>query len=151
MTTRVRIQGVDQLLAELQGIADDVDDAMVDVLRGTSQNIRSHAVISIQRGPKTGRLYIKENPHREHRASAPGEAPATDTGRLAGSIQAQIDGLSAEIFTNLEYAPKLEFGDGRVAPRPFMVPAMEKERQPFERRVRRALKGVINRRQGGAA
>lgn len=60
--------------------------------------------------PGTGRRYGK------HRASAPGETPAPDTGRLRGATQADAavrsdsDGLVGRIVSNTEYAAALEKG-----------------------------------------
>lgn len=68
--------------------------------------------------PKSGRMY------GAHRASAPGEAPAMDTGALASSIQVAPErGSTYVVFTNQEYAAHLEFGTVKMAPRPFFGPA----------------------------
>ena len=87
--------------------------------------VRNHAVLSVQKGPKTGRSYVRGTV--THRASAPGEAPATDTGILAGSIGWNVDAstLTAEVFAGAAYAVHLELGTARMEPRPFMVPALE--------------------------
>ena len=112
----------------------------------TAQNIRTKAIKSIQRPPKTGVTYQKTKPKRRHIASAPGQAPATDTGRLAGDIKADISGKRAEVYTDLEYAAPLEFGTRNMAARPFMLPAMEAEREAWNRRIKRvideAVKGI---------
>jgi len=144
---KIRLTGADELRKALAEFGINADKELADVVRGTAQNIRTHAIKSIQRGTKSGIEYQKYSPRRKHRASAPGEAPATDTGRLANSIQADIQGKQATVFTNLEYAPWLEFGTQEMEPRPFMVPAMEKERPKFEQRLNRivdaAAKGII--------
>lgn len=144
---KIRLTGADELRKALAEFSINADKELADVVRGTAQNIRTHAIKSIQRGTKSGIEYQKYSPRRKHRASAPGEAPATDTGRLANSIQADIQGKQATVFTNLEYAPWLEFGTQEMEPRPFMVPAMEKERPKFEQRLSRivdaAAKGII--------
>ncbi len=62
-----------------------------------------------------------------HTASAPGEPPATDTGRLKGSIGMFLfrGGLAAEIGTRLVPYPQiLEEGSpgGKIAKRPFLAP-----------------------------
>ena len=41
---------------------------------------------NINKSPRGGRTYIKTNPNRVHKASAPGESPATDLGFLVRSI-----------------------------------------------------------------
>lgn len=49
----------------------------------TAQAIQKEAVRLLTTGPKTGRIYRRRGV--EHQASAPGQPPASDTGRLAGS------------------------------------------------------------------
>jgi phage gpG-like protein len=66
---------------------------------------------------------------------------------LANSLRADIQGVRATVFTNLEYAPLLEFGTRKMAARPFLFPALEKERPAWNRRLDRivdqAAKGII--------
>jgi hypothetical protein len=66
------------------------------------------------------------------RSSAPGEAPAVQSGRLIGSVDAAVfrrgqrweavSGVKREV----EYAVALEFGTVRIAPRPAWRPALQK-------------------------
>lgn len=71
-----------------------------------------------------GRQYKRRS--RTHQASAPGQAPAVDTGRLRQSITVQrLAPGKWRTGTNLDYAFVLEFGSRRTAPRPFMRPAAE--------------------------
>lgn len=47
-----------------------------------------------------------------------------DTGRLRASIQYNKTGdYSAEVGTNVSYAPYVEYGTHKMAPRPFLFPA----------------------------
>jgi HK97 gp10 family phage protein len=144
---KMRLTGTRELQKALAEFSINADRELEGIVRGTAQNIRTHAIKSIQRGTKSGIVYEKINPKRKHRASAPGEAPATDTGRLANSIKANIDGKKAEIVADTEYAPWLEFGTQKIKPRPFMFPAMELERPKWKKRlegvVDRAAKGII--------
>jgi len=74
--------------------------------------------------PKHGREYKRRG--RTHIASAPGEAPAVDTGFLINSIQTVIKSDTEAVITvGAEYAEGLEFGTSKVAARPFIVPAIE--------------------------
>ena len=70
----------------------------------------------------TGVMYKIEG--KRHQASAPGEAPTVLTGDLRGSIThfvGMVGGVVTGIVsTNVEYAPHLEFGSSKMAPRPFM-------------------------------
>lgn len=144
---KMRLTGTDELRRSLAEFSINADKEIEAIVRGTAQNIRTHAIKSIQRGTKSGIAYEKYNPKRMHKASAAGEAPATDTGRLANSIQADIEGKQATVFTNVEYAPWLEFGTQAMEPRPFMYPALELERPKWESRLNRivdaASKGII--------
>ncbi len=68
-----------------------VKDYTADMKRlvGRAANlVRNTAVTSINQGAKSGVVYEKYNPRRTHRASAPGEPPATDTGYLAQAWRA---------------------------------------------------------------
>lgn len=94
----------------------------------------------IQRGPKTGIVYNKVKPNRIHRASAPGQPPATDTGRLVSSIYYRRGKLSATVGSSLAYAYWLEFGTRRIKPRPAWVPAVQENRPKFNDRVREAIR-----------
>lgn len=144
---KMRLTGTDELRRALREFGINADREIAGIVNGTAQNIRTHAIKSIQRGTKSGIVYEKTSPKRTHKASAPGEAPATDTGLLANSIQADIEGRQATVFTNTEYAPWLEFGTQSIEPRPFMFPAMEQERPKWEARLNRivdaAAKGII--------
>jgi HK97 gp10 family phage protein len=135
----VTLTGDKQLLANLRKFGAAADRYVADVVNGTAQNIRTTAIKSIQRGPKSGIVYDKTNPNRTHRASAPGQAPASDTGRLANSITAEISGKEATITAGTEYAAPLEFGTRDIEPRPFMVPAMEQERPKFNARLQKIV------------
>lgn len=142
-----QLTGTVELRAALRKFGVNADREIAQIVNGTAQNIRTHAIKSVQRGTKSGLVYEKTSPKRTHKSSAPGEAPATDTGRLANSINAEIDGKKAEIVADTEYAAWLEFGTQSIEPRPFMLPAMEKERPKWEARLNRivdaAAKGII--------
>jgi HK97 gp10 family phage protein len=74
-------------------------------------------------GQKSGRVYGK------HQASAPGEAPARDSGNLAGSIRTLPMGPhTVTVSIGAEYAAYLEFGTVRMEPRPYVKPAVERSR-----------------------
>jgi len=99
-----------------------------------SEEIIWRVVDSIRGGAKTGRVYRRTNPVRTHQASAPGQAPADDLGTLAGSYNVVYTKLNQYVFSatvgsDLFYARKLEFGDGKILPRPHFEPAIEEAQQ----------------------
>jgi hypothetical protein len=50
---------------------------------------------------------------------------------------ADSTGLTAEVSANVQYAAPLEFGTVNMAPRPFLQPARESEREKFNARLQR--------------
>lgn len=70
--------------------------------------------------PGRGRVY-KRGRRRTHQASAPGDPPATDTGRLKTSINIQLmTPLKVRVGTNVRYALSLEYGNRVIAARPWV-------------------------------
>lgn len=78
-----------------------------------------------------------------NRASAPGEPPAVDTGRLRASIIHEIERefrtWIGTVGTNVEYAPSLEFGTTKMAARPFMLITLTRIRPQLIRLFAREL------------
>jgi phage gpG-like protein len=127
----------------------DVQKAIGDAVNATALEVITDVKKRIQRGPKTGRTYIRasgKNLSREHTASAPGEAPATDSGDLASSIYFENSGKTdATIGSRLAYAAYLEFGTQRIDPRPSWTPAVELAQPKLDARVRRAIEGAAKK------
>lgn len=126
----------------------DVDKLVADVRASVMEGVvfgaelvGSAAIYSIMNGSKTGVIYTRKSVF--HQASAPGEAPASDTGRLVQSMRTEHDAanlLSGVIFSTA-YAAALEYGrlDGSIAARPYARPALASKRkeigQDIENRV----------------
>ena len=91
---------------------------------------------SIQKGG-TGILYEKYTPRRSHRASAPKEPPATDTGFLVSQISMNVKKeangvIVGQVISAAPYSAHLEFGTTNMTERPFMQPALEKNRRKIQ-------------------
>lgn len=82
------VEGLDELLANLSGLGENIKE--------TSKKALERGAKKIQKNAK----YL---------------APV-DTGQLRNSIKTKSeitkDGANAQVFTNLEYAPYVEFGTG---------------------------------------
>lgn len=118
---------------------------------------------SIMRGVKTGRVYTNifrtingqvvpvgprsgNNLSASHRASAPGEAPATDTGRLVSSITQEKTGeAEAIVGSRVVYSKFLEFGTQSMGERPFLRPALKEAAKNWEKRMAKELGGKRSR------
>lgn len=106
--------------------------------------VQKEARMGIAKGPKTGRVYgnesdiakakkgVKAAMKRVHRASAPGEYPATDTGNLARGVSVVAAStvapgvVSASVASSARYSKSLEYGTKGMEPRPFMYPSVKK-------------------------
>ena len=103
-----------------------------------------------------GRLYRRGN--IKHRASKPGDPPARDTGILANSVShkvsikrlfvrgqvgSDIDSIRSRTdkTTDPEYGLFLELGTSRIAPRPWLRPALIKAKP----RINRILQGAASK------
>ena len=116
--------------------------AMKKALNDSAKDGKNIAKTLILSGEKTGRIYQKYNPTRKHQASAPGESPANDLGKLASSVYWKRGaGLTASFGASAKYAPYLEFGTRNIAPRPFLYPAGLKINKIFKERVRLVMQG----------
>lgn len=135
------------------------------VVRKTALDVEGEAKRLIMTGPKTGRIYRAEQSvtfvsggaanaafsnvvsfaaykgKKGHQASAPGEAPATDTGNLASGINAERKSkLEYWVRSSAEYSLDLEYGTTKMAARPFMTPATGKYRVPFRKACEIAIR-----------
>jgi hypothetical protein len=107
--------------------------------------VERHAVHLIVSPPKTGRIYRRRGV--EHQASAPGQAPATDTGGLAAGRRIQLDtrALRARLIFTKKAAWWLEHGTRKMEPRPFARRALYEKR----RAVVLAIGGEVRTELGG--
>lgn len=135
----IRVTGEEALRAALAKYGASAEAEISQAIRATALNVQGDAVKSIQRGAKTGKVYKKYSPNRTHIASAAGEAPSSDTGKLAGSIAAIVNPHVAFVGSDLPYATYLEFGTMNIQPRPWLRPAREKNMKFFRQRVINAL------------
>jgi hypothetical protein len=140
--TTISVTGTAELSAALKALGSDVSEAVTNAVNATGLELRGDIVKRIQRGPKSGRTYARRG--ITHQASAPGQAPATDTGRLVGSITFKMNTpTSVSVFSLLPYASYLEFGTFRIAPRPSWTPAALKVEPKFRKRLEAAIAGAI--------
>jgi len=144
MTVTLRLEGSKELQAALQRATGEVREAVSKAVIGTALELQGDIKQSIARGPASGRTYEKYSPRRTHTASAPGQPPMTDTGRLVNSIEFdRIGDLTATVGSKLVYAPWLEYGTSRMAARPFFRPAVEEIGPKFMARLERAIGEAI--------
>lgn len=120
-----------------ENLAKEVQAAVDLNLAGGVKLVENDAKKAVARGPKTGRIYKRRGV--THQASAPGQAPATDTGMLARNIVSSAKDGVAVVEARTKYAVHLEYGTRRTAARPFLTPAVERNRARIQGLVRSAV------------
>lgn len=101
------------------------------VLRST-MIVQNFAISSIRAGG-TGETIQKYDPRRTHTQSSPLSPPASDTGFLISQITMDVDtkkngSVVGQIISSAPYSKHLEFGTTNMTERPFMQPALRKNK-----------------------
>jgi len=149
-TVNIEMQGLNTLVKELQAISGGAEGVVEDVISDLATDTKVEAVFAIQDPSKTGRIYTRGNVR--HQASAPYEAPASDTGNLMGSIDVDFEGpLTAYVGTHVMYGMYLEFGtrgsddSPKILPRPWLLPSFEKAKIGVSAKLKEDIERLINR------
>lgn len=132
---------------------------LINELYAVANKIRNTAIKKINQ-PGQGILYGKlrdvkkvnynlpgaaQASRRTHRASAPGDPPAKDTGHLQSSINVTKNErmMIAQITVSADYGAPLEFGTVDMAARPFLRPSIEEHKDELPAGVRNAYTASI--------
>lgn len=113
------------------------------VINGT-ELVRTTMVEKIQSGNKSGRVYTRGGV--THQASAPGEAPASNSGRLVQSIQTSYEFtivLKGTVNASTEYAAPLEYGTQKMAERPFARPSLQEKQNEIIQGIADEITGAL--------
>lgn len=127
MNVTVKLEGDEKLLAEFKRSAKGSESVVRTFVSMFVLDIHSRAVKGIQGGPATGRVYNKYLPRRVHQASAVGQYPMSDTGRLASSVIKELPRSAGkpegQVGSNLDYAKYLEMKPEATGGRPWLFRA----------------------------
>ncbi|RJX18959.1 MAG: hypothetical protein C4575_09280 [Desulforudis sp.] len=155
MEVKIEVRNASTVAAKLNDFAGNLSGGEGRVMKALvllALDLRNEMIHSMQHSLRTGRHYRRRKGDRrgkfDHIASSPGNPPRPDTGELLRSIimEARPSDLAVEVGSNITkppYPAYLEEGTGRVAPRPFLAPAMDKLRSKIERRILDAVAGAI--------
>lgn len=145
MRVGAEIRGADAIAKRLAALGPRTTKAVWPAVVEGALAIQATAVRSIL-SQKGNRKETRYNPKRDVLVSPPGLPPNADTGRLAKSITVNLNSstLTARIFTDLEYAPWLEYGTREMEPRPFMSPAYLRNRDEILRAIEAALAEAVD-------
>lgn len=142
---RASIKGADKLIKKLRQLQ---EASLKEINQAISESViemHNETKLAIQ-APSQGRTYQRGSV--THVASAPGDAPNIDTGRLINSIFFDIDrGQLVGTFgtRGVDYAKHLEYGTSRMEARPFIRPTFEKHKRTAEKRIRKAILDAIRK------
>lgn len=89
---------------------------------------------------KSGRLRKGKKRRKPHIASAPGEAPAVDSGFLRKSVTSQVKGLVGTVSVGANYGIFQERGTAKIKPRPYIRPVMDEIRPILFEKLEKALR-----------
>lgn len=121
----IKIEFMDrrQIRAFTRDLRKAVEGGISRGLYRTGFQIRRDIRQRITRPPKTGRVYHRHG--RRHRASAAGESPANETGALKGSFSQSVGGNLLQVNSDDPKLDFLEFGTGKMEPRPLTKPSLD--------------------------
>jgi len=146
MDIKINVKNLKKVMSQLGRLNKDLEQPFQEVVKGGGQLIRAEAVKSIQSGAKSGIVYEKYNPRRSHRASAPGQAPASDTGNLVSKIRVKQKNPNTTIVeSGADYSAFLEYGTSKMQPRPFLFPAFVKSKEKITQAVFQRVVTAIER------
>ena len=155
--------GMASLERGLRRVKDGARKELQAAMHTTGLAVQTTAQRKIQRGAKTGTMYYRipgdkylsiraesadgdpvafvggagsHNLSATHRASAPGESPATDTGGLASSIAVVAGSSKVEVGTGLDYGRYLELGTQSIEPRPWLYPSLIENSETYRKALR---------------
>jgi len=140
-----RFSGLQDATKALEKVKEDLENNMQEILLGGGQLIRGEAIRSIQSGAKSGKTYKRYNPTRTHKASAPGEAPASDTGFLVSNIRVKDQKDLVQVRSEASYSKFLEYGTSKMLARPFLFPAMEKSKPKIAQVILQKVKQSLDK------
>lgn len=150
---RATIVRQDILRRKLKRMSKELEAPVRKAVERSALKIQGDARKLIANGQRSGEVYMKTKSRKRHRASAPGEPPKLDTGRLNRSIQVAFPienrGLAAVVGTNEKYGKWLEFGTDRLShqpnngARPWLLPTWKKNAPQIAKVIRKAVREAL--------
>ncbi len=140
---RVKIKGEKRLEKKLARIPVEARKGVRRAVAASVAEVQREAILAIRGGSRSGVIVTRGG--KPHQRSAPGEPPKTDTGRLVGSIFAEVagDGLTGQVGTDVAHGEFLEFGTQKMAARPWLFPAFDRLKPKIKKRIADATREAL--------
>jgi len=132
------VKGLDKHVKRLQNMRKAARQ-VTGALYAAGQDIELDAERSITEGSVSGAGHVP---------SLPGQPPNRDTGHLDTNIETEIKAQNpptVHVTSHAEYSAALEYGTSKMAERPFMRPATEKNRKNVSSKVAETVRVTIRR------
>jgi hypothetical protein len=158
VTGEVRAEGFQKVQVMVGGLPSKLFKQVKEALIEGAVDLRNTMISSMRDTPKTGRAYRRGG--KIHIASSPYNPPAIDTGELVRSItmEARANEVEVGAESGAPYAKFLEGGSfskasgrsgasrGKMLPRPFMKPALDKHLPEIRDKVKAIILGATAKR-----
>lgn len=123
--------GIDvTFISNLDEVMKQIDDTAKARMKEAVNTVRNQVTETLS-GSRSGRTYKVPGTQKTYTASAPGEAPAVQTGELRQSISSEVEGQGRDIIgrvgTDKIQGKMTEFGTRNMAPRPWLRKSFEKK------------------------
>ncbi|ELT46843.1 HK97-gp10 family putative phage morphogenesis protein [Brucella intermedia] len=132
------VKGLDKHVKRLQNMRKAARQ-VTGALYAAGQDIELDAERSITEGSVSGAGHVP---------SLPGQPPNRDTGHLDTNIETTVEAQNpptVHVTSHAEYSAALEYGTSKMAERPFMRPATEKNRKNVSSKVAETVRVTIRR------
>jgi len=153
--SEIKIVDGKNIVLSLKGLAIKIADSVFDELVIGANDIRNRIIKSMENTRTAPWWYSRGG--KRHYPSAPGNPPAIDSGELVSRIITDVrdDEIEVGAAAGAPYAEALEFGTfgkasgrsgsrtGIMAPRPFLFPAVEAEKDSIESNIMAAMAAAV--------
>lgn len=142
---------LDELSDFLKERAAGLNENIELAIKQCGEKIRSDIQYNMAHTPRNmERTYYTNNKTKGHHPSLPDNPPAPDTGNLRESIRYEVHNEGNEVYgivgstqKDPNYAVFTEYGTTRMAPRPWLRPAMRANNDFIRSTVSRAVKNTL--------
>ena len=139
--------GLDRMIKDMKRLSAETRGKVEEVFTAHVSALHADIVDNMTNTPTNPDVaYYKHNKRIPHHPSLPYNAPAVDTGALRRSISEKVESdaysVSAEIgstLSNPPYPVYLEYGTTRMAPRPWLAPAVKARESELNEKLRGVL------------
>lgn len=123
-------------------IAERAPERLQATIEAFVLDAHSEAIDLMRSSRPSGRVYRRGKGGRTHRASAPGQPPAIDTGNLVGHVEFDVGPGFGELGATVMTGLWMEQGTSRVRPRPWLLPAISKSEEKLKRAIENVFEDV---------